>query len=347
MSYVFKKTPMPSYLNIHVGLEQMRIKAELEKRRGPRVLLAGPSDAGKSTLCRILLNYAVRIGRQPTLIELDVELGSVSVPGTVGALCVEKTADIERGFSDRAPDIYHYGSTTPTSNVMLYNKITSRLAEEFNRQCDSNRLTSSSGCIINTGPYERDPGYESLIHMATAFDVDVILVLDEERLYHNLLRDLPHSVQIIRLLRSGGAIDRSEEFRRESQDQLVREYFYGPFGSVCPHAFEVKFSDVKIYKAGAPVAPDSCVPMGTSQAANQLKYVPVTPSKIAEHHLLSVVLVDDDGGEESFTRNSVEGFILITGVDTKKQTIKLLSPTPMLLPKCALLIMDVIYKDQK
>lgn len=37
----------------------------------------GPVDVGKSTLCQLLLNYAVRMGRRPVFVDLDV--GQVSV----------------------------------------------------------------------------------------------------------------------------------------------------------------------------------------------------------------------------------------------------------------------------
>lgn len=39
--------------------------------------MVGPTDVGKSTVCRLLLNYAVRLGRRPTLVELDVGQSSV------------------------------------------------------------------------------------------------------------------------------------------------------------------------------------------------------------------------------------------------------------------------------
>lgn len=35
-------------------------------------MVVGPTDVGKSTVCRLLLSYAVRLGRRPTLVELDV-----------------------------------------------------------------------------------------------------------------------------------------------------------------------------------------------------------------------------------------------------------------------------------
>ncbi|KAM4636819.1 polyribonucleotide 5'-hydroxyl-kinase Clp1 [Discoglossus pictus] len=347
VAYVSRDTPMLLYLNTHVGLEQMRVQAEREGERGPRVLVAGPSDVGKSTLCRLLLNYAVRRGRRPTLVELDVGQGSVSVPGTVGALCVERPADVEEGFSAQAPLVYHFGSTTPGTNIKLYNKLTSRLAHVFNLRCDSNRRASVSGCLINTCGWVKGSGYQALIHAASAFEVDVVLVLDQERLYNDLLRDLPHFVRTILLPKSGGASERSKECRREARDQRVREYFYGPRGSLYPHAFEVKFSEVRVYKVGAPSIPDSCLPLGMSQEDNQLKLVPVTPGRDMAHHLLSVVPVDGGGAEEGVEERSVAGFIVITGVDSERQTLTVLSPAPRPLPKSVLLIMDIRFMDLK
>ncbi len=81
--YTSKETPMIMYANVHAALEQMRKEAETspptggegvegEAKRGPVVLVVGPTDVGKSTLCRILLNYAVRKGRRPLYVDLDV-----------------------------------------------------------------------------------------------------------------------------------------------------------------------------------------------------------------------------------------------------------------------------------
>lgn len=123
VAYISKDTPMLLYLNTHTALEQMRRQAEREDERGPRVMVVGPTDVGKSTVCRLLLNYAVRLGRRPTFVELDVGQGSVSIPGTMGALYIERPADVEEGFSLQAPLVYHFGSTTPGTNIKLYNKV--------------------------------------------------------------------------------------------------------------------------------------------------------------------------------------------------------------------------------
>lgn len=44
-----------------------------------QVMVVGPTDVGKSTVCRLLLSYAVRVGRRPTFVELDVGQSGVNI----------------------------------------------------------------------------------------------------------------------------------------------------------------------------------------------------------------------------------------------------------------------------
>lgn len=346
VAYVSRDTPMLLYLNCHAALEQMRRQAEREGERGPRVIVVGPSDVGKTTLCRLLLNYGVRLGRRPTLVDLDVGQGSVSVPGTVGALYVERPADVEEGFCVRAPLVYHFGSTTPGTNIKLYNRITSRLAEAFNQRCELNRRAAVGGCVINTCGWVRGSGYQALVHAASAFEVDVALVLDQERLYNELKRDLPHFVRTALLPKSGGAVGRSKDFRRERRDLKVREYFYGPRGSgLFPHAFDVAFSEVQIFRVGAPSVPDSCLPLGMRQEDAQLKLVPVVPGRDLAHHLLSLSSAERPGPQ--LLEASLAGFVVVTAVDTENQVFTVLSPAPRPLPRNICLIMDIRFMDLK
>lgn len=82
--YTAKETPMVVYSNCHAALEIKRTESERDNKRGPIAIVVGPTDVGKSTVCRILLNYAVRMGRRPIYVDLDVGQGSISIPGTVG-----------------------------------------------------------------------------------------------------------------------------------------------------------------------------------------------------------------------------------------------------------------------
>ena len=45
-------------------------------------------------------------------------------------------------------------------------------------------------------------------------------------------------------------VERSQKTRMESRDGKIREYFYGIRNTLYPHTFEVKFSDVKLFKIG-------------------------------------------------------------------------------------------------
>lgn len=41
----------------------------------------------------------------------------------MSALYIERPADVEEGFSVQAPLVFHFGSTTPGTNIKLYNKV--------------------------------------------------------------------------------------------------------------------------------------------------------------------------------------------------------------------------------
>jgi len=69
--------------NLHLVFEQMRVRARQLQRGAvpvdadghdaPRIMVLGPESAGKTALCRILTNYAVRAGvpRSPVFVNLD------------------------------------------------------------------------------------------------------------------------------------------------------------------------------------------------------------------------------------------------------------------------------------
>jgi len=92
---------MKNYANLHIALEQMRVRA-LRKIRGspappqeatkkldpPRVLVLGPEHSGKTSVCKILANYAVRMGQGWTPFLVNVN------PSEVCSFCHRKDAAI-------------------------------------------------------------------------------------------------------------------------------------------------------------------------------------------------------------------------------------------------------------
>ena len=68
----------------------------------------------------------------------------------------------------------------------------------------------------------------------------MIIVLDQERVYNDLVRDMPKFVKVVWQPKSGGVVSRNQEQRAESRDARVKQYFYGPHNNLFPHSFEVR-----------------------------------------------------------------------------------------------------------
>jgi len=98
-AYTADDTPMRMQLNIHANLEAMRKEALQRQKAGPCTMVVGPTDAGKSTLCKILTNYAVRTGWEPLFVDLDVGQGMITIPGNVAAVHLTAPIDVEKGLS--------------------------------------------------------------------------------------------------------------------------------------------------------------------------------------------------------------------------------------------------------
>lgn len=78
---------MVAYANVHIALEQMRVRALAaatgkrlppgEEKEGPsdppRVLILGPENSGKTSVCKTLINYTVRGAENwaPVLVNVD------------------------------------------------------------------------------------------------------------------------------------------------------------------------------------------------------------------------------------------------------------------------------------
>lgn len=350
-AYVAKETPMILYLNIHTALEQMRVNAEIEGQIGPRVMIVGPDDVGKSTLCRMLLNWAVRVGRLPIYVDLDVSQNSISLPGTISALVVERTALVEDGFSVDSQIAYHFGYKTPAENPVLYRRLISVLKDTINFRSEYIQASLTSGCVINTSGWIKDEGYKSILHTAEEFEVSTVLVLDQERLRVELKRDLPDYVKVLSLPKSGGVVCKSNDIRSQSKNLRIHEYFYGsPRNNLYPHSIEIGFGEVKIFKIGAPQLPESMLPMGMKAEDHNTKVFQIQPSSALVNHILSVNNADeieDDSDKTQLLETNLCGYLVVTKVDMEKGSFTVLSPQPKPLPKNYLMASDVQFVDLK
>jgi polyribonucleotide 5'-hydroxyl-kinase len=189
-------------------------------------------------------------------------------------------------------------------------------------------------------------GYKALLHIAQAFAVDVVLVLDHERLYLDLQRDLPKTTEIVPLPKSGGVVVRTREFRKKTREEAVREYFYGKKPHLLsPFSFDVSFSEVQVCKIGAPAVPDSALPLGMERVEGSTLLVHEEPSKQLSHTVVSLSMASST--EEDVVASPSAGFLCITGVDEEAQTLTVLSPAPHPLPRRILIKTSLQFMDFK
>lgn len=240
---------------------------------GPRVIILGPEDSGKSTLCRTLLAYAARMGWQPTWVDVDLGQGGLTPPGCVAAAPVDRTClSVEQGFERLAPLAYFTGAVSP-SDGKLYSFAVSTLAGAVGEAQRVSAHARASGVIINTMGWVDGAGYALQLAVIAAFRPEVVLVMGQDKLYADLRRDLrgstddwaspavsPSSPLVLKLPRSDGVVTRSSVIRRDARSQRVREYFYGKDGALGPHLTTVPFDDVRLLKlSGVTVCVDARV----------------------------------------------------------------------------------------
>ena len=186
--YMSDETPMISYLNVHLSLEQMREYAL------PRVLIVGGADSGKSTLSKILTNYLTKQGKEVLFVETDPNKMSLSLNGSIGAVSVKQCLDVEQGWGasqsllGSIPLMFYYGYSKMFEFKEYYAKLLAALSLAVDQKV--NNSPDLRAVLINTSPDFTDStqGFELLCDTIDRFSVSVVLVIGHERLYSNLVK---------------------------------------------------------------------------------------------------------------------------------------------------------------
>jgi len=349
--YCASETPMVTYLNMAEVFHKRREEARESKGKlhGPRVALVGPTDVGKSSLAKILCNYAVRKNYQPLFCDLDVGQNGISAPATVGAVPVDAPVDPSEGFVGLhdLPLVYFHGDSSPGNNPDLYKHLIDRLAIMIEKRGHANPDSKSSGLILNTAGWTDGLGYKLLVHALDALKITDVLVVGQERLHSELLRDFrgktvqdsvntANGVQIWKVIKSGGVVERTPAFRRQTRDAAIKRYFYGVDGDLQPASTSVEFGKVSIFKIGSgPRAPSSALPIGQKTSADPLRVSTVAPSMAL---LNSVLAVSHGKTQTEILNQNVAGFIFVTEVDMAHGRFTYMSPSAGDLPSRNLIL---------
>ena len=243
------------YLNFHASLEKIRANANNDNR-GPRLMVCGNESVGKTTLCRILSNYAARKYRKVILIDANVAMNDICLPGSIAALIVTKPYEIVEGwdiFED--PLIYSFGHLSPVENLKLYSLQLNNLAELVNIRSENDPDVFAGGCIINmSGVSKSDDsgesqkkGIEAIRSAISAFEVNVLIIIEDGFLENLLRKDLPDYVSVIRIPKSSGAHARTPEQWQKERSLNIAAYFHGRgVHKLQPHKLTLLAGNVRI-----------------------------------------------------------------------------------------------------
>lgn len=168
---------MQYYLNLHHVLDKRRFEAKESGQQGPRVIIVpklpfksfktfqvGGTDSGKTTVSRILINYAVRMGWAPVYVDLDPGQGNISPPGTIAATPVQLPVTVEDGYPLEVPLVYFHGHSSPGTNPEHFKLLVENMSAVLEKRAVMNPTASHSGTVINTMGWTEGVGYELLIH---------------------------------------------------------------------------------------------------------------------------------------------------------------------------------------
>ena len=157
-------------------------------------------------------------------------------------------------------------------------------------------LVACAGVIINTCGWVTGKGYNILLDTIKTTKADVVVVLDNERLYNDLAKVLTsHTVEVVKLPKSGGVVTRPPDFRRNTRKDIIRQYFYGPNNDLSPRVITLNWAAIALYRVGGGFqAPLCALPIGTESVQDPVSLELINPSVDLEHSIVAVSYSQDE-----------------------------------------------------
>jgi polyribonucleotide 5'-hydroxyl-kinase len=307
------------------------------------------------------------VGRAPTLVDLDLGQGEVSIPGSLAATPLDKLClSAEENFTHTSAMAFYLGHLSPSEHVPVYRNYVERLADAVNRRQGlsgggpagaAGAAARTSGLVINTMGWVEGAGYELLLDSIRAFAADVVVVMGHDKTFASLDRDLRQggaaaaSVELIRLARSGGAVERSREVRKGSRSARIKNYFYGPERGgglpplLNPELITVGFDDVVVLRVGGAASDAGLVPIGKASALDPLRTsaAPMAPSTLMNQ----VLAVTFATSEKQVPHAHVAGFVCVRAVNVAARTLTLLAPCAGKLPGKFLVLGNSMWVERE
>lgn len=344
MAYTATNTPMPTYINAHAVLQSKRVSARSGGTPGPRAMIVGPKDSGKTALVNILAAYCMKANGRAIVVDVDPSASGVAavVPGSI-SLSVVTQLDLDVGglIHDKVMS-FMVGHTSPQHNRVVSEAAFDAIGSLLENVLSTQTMEPFVGCIIDTcGDIDGKDGTETIIHAAKSLKADVVFVLGSERLFASVQSTFDNSTtKAVLVNKSGGVVTRDQSTRLALQANKVREYFYGSDNMYNPFSSVVDFEQVTVLKVGgvAPQLPDSVLPVGAEPSLDPLKPIAMTSLNDLLHKILGVSQAET---QEQVVSSPLYGFVHVARVNTERNTLTVLAPSPGKIPSRFLVAGDM------
>lgn len=291
------------------------------------VLIVGE---GRNSLARTWINYGIRLGQEPLLVNLDVRNGAVLFPGVIGALPstpdrIYELSDFRGCLLDGTsvmPCVYFFGHGDVKDNPKLYKKLTLALSDIIKA-----RTANHPRPLIAIGPMDADE--DQIADLCEMFSFPAVVTVGNERLYNLLLKKQLPKITLHKTPKNIGYVLRDGTWRRWEQQRQFQGYFYGSHTEYTPFSSTLAFTSLVIFRLGegTTVAPSSALPLGATRKVDETRMSKVT--ELSSSLLLYSVLAVSSAQEEGKVGDApAAGFVYVTAVDETKGTLTLLSPCP-------------------
>lgn len=340
--YVLGDLAVPYIANLHFVLHRLRAT----EPAGPRVLLLGGHDCGKTLVAKTLVAYANKMGHLPVYLGLDPREGAFAVPGAILATPISDILDVQTGFGlsvtlnvsrthPKQPAVRWVGVETPAENLSAYRHQCLKLAVVAGLRMEQDPLVKRSGCVVDT-PALGVRDMALIDDLIADYAILHVVVIGNERFYVEVARQYGTRATVLKMAKSGGCVDRDDVYIRALQHQTIKDYFYGSPEPLEPYTSTLDYTALKVYN----------VPVQDLPGDEPAQLVEVQALTL-QNTILAVLFVAND--KEASAQRAVDsptmGFAYVSDADDAKQKLRVLGPVPAKFPLNVCLIGTIRYHE--
>ena len=285
---------MREYIVAHYNITQLRFDALTSNQIGPRVLITGSNNCGKTAFCHMMLNYSLKLGWTPIYCDLDLD-NEIGLPGSIAATVIDTT--IPNDFLIDNSIMLYTGSKSDELNYYLYESQICEIADICKEKMNYDLLAWKKKMYLNSNINEGKSYVNSehptlyasgmIIHcpfiesnikekniyntIIKEFDINLVYVIDNEKLsldiknYCEKLND--KNISVILLSKLSG-LEQNREYREFVEESKINSYFKGPFLNFKINEIKVSLSTYKLLQVTSSSVTSSVLPIGQSSDLN-------------------------------------------------------------------------------